>query len=791
MHFSSSFYLLAFFPWCSGNIIVELKDKQGGEGTTATPGLIDFGITVELNEAQRLGFCRTVVAAAESDSFSLLQSFADMDIVLNRADPTASLDTIRHLFRSTASREDTMKQDKAFMERARARDEANIDSGIAVDRREEGGAASKIGSSSRAAGKDKGGRSRISSVFRSVRGNASKQSGKQVQPAASKPSERRNPVDAYPGFLVFLFRTLGLLRGLSTRLSVEHTYLPIMHAIAVSALHDAVPPSDRAKSLVYEPAEQGDGEKPVKSLQSRKAIRLRKVIVRVCEELHKRKLFIGCQVAVYLKGEIVLDLAAGTMGKHNIRPVLPSTLFCPFSATKGVCALLFAQLADEYDIQSTDLVSKWWPAFGCKGKELTTVAMLLGHRAGLAQCSPDDMSMNRLRDDWQGIVDWLATEATPSHPPGQKVEYHALNFGWLVAGLLQSVTKGTSIKDRLNALAVKLGIEDECFLGLSKEMAADVANSRIAMVSNEIYGDINRIMKLQARAKEDKDSDADASDATSRTSDRSAAQQGENVEALYSEGDTGMMNNANLKVLFERILSGQQASADSPSDSVATPDAAAPSEGTAGSDFDRLDGDKRSRLGDLLAKTPYLAEPTFFSHPVLREAVVPAANGHFSARALAKMFSVLAQDGKSGEEQILSPGRTAKMMEVDAEQVDAFGAGVRVYSCLDRRGRSVDSKAMGHSGIGGSVAFAVPDNEFSMAFTCNQLNAVSAAGSLLVSAVCAVLNVPAPEAYAGLLHKLREEHASGDGDMEAALGDLDGDIDKAVANFSLFRALTG
>lgn len=761
----------------SGNIIVELRDGEGKD-CLIRPGLIDFGITVELTEMQRLGFCRTVVAAAESDSFSLLQSFADMDIVLNRADPTASLDTIRHLFRSTASRDDSQQQDKEFFKRAKARDEANFDTGIAVDKRAAGdGLVSE--------GKKSGGvRQRVSNY---LRGQKTDEMALKAPPRTKADGGRRSPVDAYPGFLVFLFRTLGLLRGLSTRLGVSHTYLPIMYEVAASALRDSVPEDERPRGLVYEAiGAEADEVRAVKSLRSKRAKLLRKVVVRVAEELDKRKLFIGCQLAVYHKGEIVLDFAAGRMGKHNYRPVKPSSLFCPFSTTKGVSAILAAELADEYGIEPTDLVSKWWPAYGCKGKETTTVAMLLGHRAGLAQCSPDDMSMIRLRDDWQGIVDWLATEATPSHRPGEKVEYHALNFGWLVAGLLHNVAKGSTIQDRLNALATKLGIEDECFIGLSKEMSADVADSRVTVLSNEIYADIGRLMKLQDRAKGGKGNVVDAVSVKDLAAGgESAARQGENIDALYEDGDVGAMKDA--KLFFEKILSGQQSKPGASGDA-AISDAATPSSG----DEEESSDEKPSGLSKLLEKTPYLAEPTFFSHPVLREAVAPAVNGHFSARALAKMFSALARDGKVDGEQILKKGRTARMMEVVEGEDDPFGAGgVRVYKCMDRRGRPAKSRAVGHQGLGGSVAFAVPDHDFSMAFTCNQLNAVSAAGSVFISAVCAVLNIPVPEAYAGLLHKLREAHSSEDGDVEAALAEMDGDIEKAISSFTVLRALTG
>jgi hypothetical protein len=42
----------------------------------------------------------------------------------------------------------------------------------------------------------------------------------------------------------------------------------------------------------------------------------------------------------------------------------------------------------------------------------------------------------------------------------------------------------------------------------------------------------------------------------------------------------------------------------------------------------------------------YLADPRIFNDKVLRQAVVPAANGHFSARSLAKFYAILANGGE-------------------------------------------------------------------------------------------------------------------------------------------------
>lgn len=648
-----------------GNILVELNEGKTGVERWR-PGLIDFGITVELTEQQRVGFCRTVVAAVDNDSFSLLQSFADMDIVLNRADPVASMETIQFLFRATQSREDSRKDAEQFMKRAKERDEANEETNIAVDIRDGG-------KDSETVADDADARSGVESESQRLQ----KRPAKRKRVVDKDKAQRRNPVDAYPSFLVFMFRTLGLLRGLSTRLDVEHAYLPVMYEVAKKCLLDAAPPEQRIKSLIY-PAESVEWQQgSLKSMSSRRANKLRVIVAKVLEALSKHGFLVGCQVAAFLDGKQILDVAAGTVGKYNPRPVTPSTLFCPFSATKGVMAILFAEVADEFGIESSDLVGKHWPAYACKGKEDTTIGHLLSHRAGLARAAPPDMRMSRLRDDWQGVVDWLATEAEPAHTPGLRSEYHFLNFGWLVAGLIQHVTNGASAQERLAVLSEKLGISTECYIGLPKELSADTPESRVAMLCSDIFKDIEAIAKR--RRDEERESNSE---------DRDEAEvQGENVDKLYGESgderrammtqlagllfahDPGSMGpRGGIEDIAERSRGDSPSGAALPeanSADMASEDEGAPSSSANGS---------ANSMDDLFKQMPYVLEPQYFSHPVLREAFVPSANGHFSARALAKLYAMLAGDGVIDGKRILAPGRVAQMMNTSTEPLEP-GAG--------------------------------------------------------------------------------------------------------------------
>jgi predicted unusual protein kinase regulating ubiquinone biosynthesis (AarF/ABC1/UbiB family)/CubicO group peptidase (beta-lactamase class C family) len=742
-----------------GNILVRFNDDGSPGGV---PALIDFGITVELTDKQRLGFCRTVLAAVDNNSFSLLQSFADMDVVLNRADPNGAMDAIKHLFRSTASREDTVKQSREFFQRQKERNMQKSSSGIAVN-----GQVSRRDQAPNDSQQTTQPRAKRKLFRRNVAGSAADDDDNKWS---------RNPVDAFPGYLVFMFRTLALLRGLSSRLGVEHAYLPILAEYAKQAIHDACPEPDRLTSLIC-PVQSG--EATPRSLSSRKAIRLRKILSRVIGELDRRNLIVGCQVSAYLNGEIILDLAAGRMGKYNPRPVTPSSLFNVFSVSKGVVAVLYAKAADEYCLLYDDLVGKHWPAYACNGKELTTIGHILSHCAGLAQVAPSDMSMLRLRDDWSGVIDWLAKEAKPAHKPGSRLMYHYLSFGWLVAGLLEAVS-GKNIQEHLRLLSEELGIQEECYIGLPEKLCADSATSRVAMLSSAIFSDLEKMINRR-RLKEQASLPIDPN-ATSGDTD-----QARNMERLY---DAEQRPTDAVKFLYEQFL-GKQGRVEEVVGSSDLSDCENQDESKAGMD-----------VADVFSRTPYLLEPEFFSHPVMRAAVIPSANGHFSARALAKIYGMLANDGKIDGKTVLEPGRAAKMMQTLHEagvgsgsaeqrhgwQGEAYGAGVRLYDIVDKNGKIRKKKAMGHGGVGGSISLCVPDFKFSFAFNCNQLNAVSAAEAVILCVVFRVLDIPMPCAYAQMIAKVRSENFDS---VEDAFAGVELQVDSWLDELNLMQAMTG
>lgn len=119
-----------------------------------------------------------------------------------------------------------------------------------------------------------------------------------------------------------------------------------------------------------------------------------------------------------------------------------------------------------------------------------------------------------------------------------------------------------------------------------------------------------------------------------------------------------------------------------------------------------------------------------FNHMDVRKACIPSANGHFNARALARMYAALADDGIVDGVRLVSPGRVALMSAIQVESVDRVllrpipkSIGFMNGGVTDQESRATGTRrtAFGHSGAGGSIAFADPEARLSVAVTLNQM----------------------------------------------------------------------
>jgi CubicO group peptidase (beta-lactamase class C family) len=130
--------------------------------------------------------------------------------------------------------------------------------------------------------------------------------------------------------------------------------------------------------------------------------------------------------------------------------------------------------------------------------------------------------------------------------------------------------------------------------------------------------------------------------------------------------------------------------------------------------------------------------PLNYNSPEVRKACIPSANGHFTARGLARMYGALANGGEIDGVRIVSKERIPHMyrfMTADPDRVIimpirkgiGFFLGGEIGGVSGAQGPR--KTAFGHAGAGGSVAFADPEVGFSCAITLNRmLNNLQAEG---------------------------------------------------------------
>lgn len=120
-----------------------------------------------------------------------------------------------------------------------------------------------------------------------------------------------------------------------------------------------------------------------------------------------------------------------------------------------------------------------------------------------------------------------------------------------------------------------------------------------------------------------------------------------------------------------------------------------------------------------------------FNDMRIRKACIPSANGHFTARALARMYAALANGGAIDGVRLVSPERIEILKQTVTNAPDRVimgmplrkgigyfmgGKVMGVHGAMGPR-----ETAFGHPGAGGSIAFADPEVNLAVAVTINKM----------------------------------------------------------------------
>lgn len=144
----------------------------------------------------------------------------------------------------------------------------------------------------------------------------------------------------------------------------------------------------------------------------------------------------GGAVAIWHKGEPVVDLWGGWADVARTSPWQRDTLVNVFSVSKALCAIACMRLVDEGRLDLDANVARYWPEFEQSEKARITVRQSLSHQAGLPAIRkplPDGAAL-----DWSTMVSALAEQA-PWWQPGTGHGYHVNTFGFLAGELVRRI----------------------------------------------------------------------------------------------------------------------------------------------------------------------------------------------------------------------------------------------------------------------------------------------------------------------------------------------------------------
>ena len=153
----------------------------------------------------------------------------------------------------------------------------------------------------------------------------------------------------------------------------------------------------------------------------------------------------GAQLVVARRGQIVFERAGGWADVRRRAPVTLDTPFLVYSATKPFTAVCVHQLAERGQLDLDAPVARYWPEFGCRGKETATLRHALLHQAGVPRRGFYRQAF--LWPDWERTMQSVA-RLDAEYPPGSSTAYHVVNYGFILGEVVRRVA-GCPIQEYL------------------------------------------------------------------------------------------------------------------------------------------------------------------------------------------------------------------------------------------------------------------------------------------------------------------------------------------------------
>ncbi|KAJ3126246.1 hypothetical protein HK098_007718 [Nowakowskiella sp. JEL0407] len=703
-------YVLGF--WNSdphpGNFLIEKNDLG-----QFIPVLLDFGLTKRAERGEIVALSRILLAAKNMDFSGLLSGFQQLGLNVPSDDPQDVMDMVQFLFRRTSDLETTKREvEERFKEWAAKREE-----------------------------------------------NKKKEAEENIK----KDKKLRKVKDAFPSVLIFFGRVMQLLRGLSLSMESQQNYLEIMTPFAQYFLEHGLSSDQRYGNLHANPASSPE-EESIRTL---------------VHDLIDEREILGIQVVAMQNGKTVVDIAAGVQGQFDPTFITHDTLFPVFSCTKPVAASVLHVLVQRGKLKYSDPVYLHWPDFVYKMSERVnnsatyqeiaeeiiqwkkniTVGHILSHRSGLHAVGTQLFSSDPWKiTNFQEMCAEMELAIPEFDPNGTQEEtqvYHMLSFGWLVGGLVEKVTGQSFSEVVTTELFKSLKIENEAYIGIPAGV-----DGRLA----EVYCDFDEIKAALSKFAKRPATVTPTPQPASPTHlhpKRKFSFSTDTSERVAIRIDTSVAvssSQANKKVSLidlQRKYShlAQNSRPPSPMSVGTTPrnSKAMTFESelqnavgeweiiekeiwtTAAEDDESISNMKPKRTKSIISPilenvNPFATNPSFFNNLRVRRAVIPAANGHFSARALCKIIDhiTMCQSNNSPNNNIFTP-ETVNLMRNGAPAPGSddiekgWGFGFKRFTLMPSKITEPTYTVYGHGGMGGSVVLSDLKTGVSLVVVINKL----------------------------------------------------------------------
>lgn len=403
----------------------------------------------------------------------------------------------------------------------------------------------------------------------------------------------------------------------------------------------------------------------------------------------------GGAVVVYQAGKCIVEASVG-MARFDMS-WQPDTLAINFSTGKGVLATLVHVLVSKQLLNYDAPIASYWPAFAINGKEKITLREVMSHQANLFSIESLDVD-NETMCDWDTMLSKVAAMSItpPTNAALYDSAYSALVYGWVLGGVIEAVTDMSLAEALRNYLTEPLGIADSCYFGVPYSKVEQVAT----MVKNFNISNDDRAQLRNKRHKPILKADS------------------QNTLNIYA-------NLPSYPCWQQHTIALKDADKKNDQSNLPILDAAL---------INRLyfNTSQINLKNYKAALIPASKEPIDYHNHETLQAVIPAANGVASAKALATIYAMLANGGEWQGQTFID---SATFKQLSTPQVTGLDAVMpanmhwrlgyhRLFNLCahnDNTDEIIDPNLLGfgHMGYNGSVAWCDPARQLSFAFIHN------------------------------------------------------------------------